>query len=81
MSAAAKAAIEHLMRRLLDDPRVAYYFDPFTRSMELLSEAYAEVSGLSVERVRAEIYPRLRVEAPSCRECEHCQRPRGEQED
>jgi hypothetical protein len=59
----------YLIRRILDDPRVAYHFCPMTQSMEMLTAEYAAQKGLDVEAVRADIYPRLRFERPGCSNC------------
>lgn len=66
-------AIAHLLTRIADDPRLAYYLDPMSRSMELLTEAYATLKGLSVEEFRGQYYPRLKFEAPKCRNCAEIQ--------
>jgi hypothetical protein len=62
-------AIGHLLDRIKADPRLAYHFDPLTRSMELLTAAYAEENGLDLEEFRKTYYASLRFEAPVCREC------------
>jgi hypothetical protein len=62
-------AAAYLLDRIARDPRLAYYFDPLTRSMEKLTEEYARQEGLGVEEFRREYYPRLRFEAPRCQEC------------
>lgn len=58
-------AIEHLLSRIARDPRLAYYFDPLTKSMELLTAEYAAQKGLDVEEFRRNYYARLRFEAPN----------------
>jgi len=65
----AVAAIEHLLSRIAADPRLAYYFDPLTRSMEELTEAYSLAKGLGVEEFRTRYYQKLRFERPICPEC------------
>ena len=65
----ADRAINHLLRRIKDDPRLAYYFDPFTESMELLTAAYAEAQGVDLETFRKEFYASLRFDRPVCRDC------------
>ena len=60
----ADAAVAHLLRRIQSDPRLAYYFDPLTRSMELLTAAHASANGVDVEQFRKEYYAQLRFEAP-----------------
>lgn len=57
-------AAAHLLDRIARDPKLAWYFDPFSRSMELLTEEYAAQNGLSVEEFRAQYYPRLKFQTP-----------------
>lgn len=59
----------HLLARIARDPRLAYYFDPMTQSMEILTEEYAQQKGLVLEEFRREYYSRLKFEAPHCQEC------------
>jgi hypothetical protein len=59
----------HLLNRILRDPRLAYYFDPVTESMELLTAAYAAETGQDVEVVRREVEKFIRFEPPACKEC------------
>lgn len=59
----------YLLRRIQDDPRLAYYFDPLTESMQLLTVAYAAQEGLEVEAFRERYYAQLRFEKPICAEC------------
>lgn len=63
MSAADKA-VSHLLNRIKDSPRLAYYFDPITKSMDLLTLAYAEANGLDVNEFRKSYYTTLKFEAP-----------------
>lgn len=62
--AAAKAAINAVLRRITRDPRLAYYFDPLTDCFEKLTAAQALFLGLDVETVRANIESVMRYEAP-----------------
>jgi len=62
-------AISHLLERIARDPRLAYYFDPLTRSMEMLTEANAEELGEDLEKFRERYFARLLFEAPRCAEC------------
>lgn len=64
MSDAADSAVAYLISRIKKDPRLAYYFDPFTESMELLTRAYASANGLNVEEFRKTYYAQLRFEKP-----------------
>jgi hypothetical protein len=57
-------AAAYLLDRIAHNPRLAYYFDPITRSMELLTKEYAEQQGLDLEDFRRSYYARLKFEAP-----------------
>ena len=61
----------YLLNRILNDPRLAYYFDPLTQSMELLLQAWSEVQGRedNLEIVRADVTARMRFERPTCADC------------
>jgi len=61
----ADKAIEHLLVRIRHDPRLAYFFDPLTQSMGMLTAAHAEAIGLDVEQFRKEYYALLSYEAPA----------------
>jgi hypothetical protein len=65
MTTAAERAVEHILQRILSDPRVAYYFDPLTESMELLSQAHAEIHGLDAADFRRELLSNFRAEVPA----------------
>lgn len=71
MTAAEKFAY-HMADRVLRDPRVAYHVGPYSRSLELLTEAYAEISGRQLDEVRADFNARIKTERPACPECTHC---------
>jgi hypothetical protein len=60
---------QHILNRIASDPRLAYYFDPLTRSMEMLTEAFARENNLDLEKFRSEYYAKLKFERPLCREC------------
>lgn len=62
--AAAKVAINAVLRRITRDPRVAYYFDPLTDCFEKLTAAQALFLGTDVETVRTNIESAMRFEAP-----------------
>lgn len=69
-------AAAHLLDRIARDPRLAYYFDPLTRSMEILTAEYASQKGLDLEEFRRTYYEQLKFESPkSCSES-----PKGEAE-
>ncbi len=67
----------HLLQRIREDSRLAYYFDPITQSMEMLTAEYAKEQGLDVEEFRKGYYSRLGYETPRCSNCE-CERCSGE---
>ncbi len=69
MSATADKAVLHVLRRIIDDPRLAYHFDPLTESFQLLTAAYAEAQGKDVAEVRRGCENRMRFEEPLCSEC------------
>jgi hypothetical protein len=54
----------HLLKRIVADPRLAYYFDPLTRSMELLTEAHAAEQGIDLELFRKTYYAQLKFVPP-----------------
>lgn len=58
-----------LVRKIMDDPRVAYYFDPLTRTMEILTETYAQEIGEDLEVFRKRFYASLKFEEPTCSGC------------
>lgn len=60
----------YLLRRILDDPRVAYHFDPITRSMELLTETYALEHALDLAEFRNQLYAELKFEGLHCPDCD-----------
>lgn len=56
-------AIQHLLRRIQRDPRLAYYFGG-TQSLELLLQAHADLTEQDVAVVRLAYIPTLKYEAP-----------------
>jgi hypothetical protein len=62
---AAKVAINSVLRRIVRDPRIAYYFDPLTDSFEKLTAAHAALHGLDVTKVRADMAAVMKYEAPT----------------
>lgn len=67
MSAAHSAvAIAYLLRRIKDDPRVAYHF-AFTESLKLLTEAHALANGMDPKTFHTDFEVRLSTERPRCR--------------
>jgi hypothetical protein len=65
----ALQAIDCLLGRIASDPKLAYYFDPISRSMELLTAARAALCGQNVEEFRKSYYPRLTFQSPTCSKC------------
>lgn len=66
----AAAAVTAVIRRIQDDPRVAYYLAPGTRTYEVLTEAAAEAEGVEVAAYRRDLETSLKFEAPpKCRDC------------
>lgn len=63
---AARTAINHLLQRIQRDPRLAWHFDPLTKSMDELTQAHALMYGLDVQAFRLEFYGSLEFEAPNC---------------
>lgn len=63
----ADQAVEHLLNRIKHDPQLAYHFDPLSRSMELLTQAFADANDRDVTAFRSEFYPQLRFERPTVR--------------
>lgn len=60
-----RTAVGHLLGRIARDPKLAWYFDPFSRSMELLTQDYCAAATLDLERFRAEYYATLKFESPT----------------
>jgi hypothetical protein len=54
----------HLLQRIARDPRLAYYFDPLSRSMEMLTEVHAADYALDLKGFRETYYPQLKFEPP-----------------
>ena len=66
---AASQAITHLLRRLIRDPRIAYYFDPCTESFELLTKAHALLTGQAAADVSAHLSQEMVYAPPTCSAC------------
>lgn len=58
------ALTRHLLQRIVADPRLAYHFDPITRSMELLTQAHATDEGIDLEEFRKAYYSGLKFAGP-----------------
>jgi len=52
MTDKAERAVEHILRRIKDDGRLAYLIGPYSEGYDLLTEAYAESNHLDVEMFR-----------------------------
>lgn len=61
---ASETAVVHLLRRVQEDPRLAYYISPYTTSLELLMAAGAALAGRDPAEFKAEFQRTLRMEAP-----------------
>lgn len=59
------SACEHLLRRIAKDPKLAWYFDPCTESMELLTRDYCKEIDADLEGFRKTYYSTLRFERPT----------------
>ena len=66
---AADKAIKHVLRRIQDQPKIAWYFGPASHSMDLLTDAHAMLHGLNVCEFRKTFYARLTFEQPKCSRC------------
>jgi len=64
MTDKAKAAITAVLRRIKDDPRVAYYICPMSQTYDLLVAAHCELNGLDEQKFRGDFESRLRFESP-----------------
>lgn len=60
----------YLLKRIREDARLAYYFDPITQSMEMLTAEFAKEKGLDMEEFRQTYYAQLRFERPQSANCE-----------
>ena len=65
-------AVVHILRRVLEDHRLAWYIGHATTSLEFLMIAYAEMTGRTLADVKSEIEPRIHGERPTCAQCPHC---------
>lgn len=60
-----RLAVDHVITRIQQNPRLAYYIDPATRTFELLTAAQALASGWDVTQLRARVAKNMRYEAPA----------------
>lgn len=65
MSEKAKAAIAATLKRIKEDPRVAYYICPMTQTYDLLVAAHCELNGLDESEFTSKFEPSLRFENPA----------------
>lgn len=77
MSAAANDAIAYLLRRIKDDPHLAYYFG-FTESLERLTKAHAVATGVEPVSFHRDFQAALQARPPRCRSGE-CHKDREAQ--
>jgi len=54
----------YLLRRIADNPKLAYFFDPMSESYGQITQAYAQEKGIDVEEFRRKYKSRLCIEAP-----------------
>ncbi len=66
MSAAADEAVAYLLRRITDDPRVAWYFG-HTEALARLTKAHALATGIDPESFHRDFSASLLTERPRCR--------------
>lgn len=59
---AAIKAVIHILRRMQDDPRLAYLLGLGSESFTLLTAAYAEHTGNAVETVRTELWDQMQTQ-------------------
>ncbi|MGQ0711014.1 MAG: hypothetical protein ACT4NV_14855 [Rhodoferax sp.] len=62
MSASAHKAVQHILRRMRADGRLAYLLGEGSESYELLTAAYAEHNGLDVGKFREDFAAALDYE-------------------
>jgi len=60
----AEAAVAYILKRMMHDPRLAYFLGFGTEAYARLTEAYAEYKGLDVDKFREEFGDKLRYEKP-----------------
>lgn len=63
---AADLAVTHLLRRIKDDPRLAYYF-LHTESLALLCAAHAETASVEPVTFKRDFEAACSTEPPRCR--------------
>ena len=62
----AEQAVVATIRRMMNDPRVAYLIGPGSGTFDKLIDAYAEINGKTVKQAEAEIEPLLKYEPWPC---------------
>lgn len=65
-------AVTHVLRLIQQDGRIAYFIGDYTKSFDLLTDAYAEAEGQDVEGLREKLLARINPVEPSCPQCQHC---------
>lgn len=68
MSKLADDAVAYLLDQIKSRPEWAYYF-AFTRSLEMMTEAYAAKNGLNHIEYLEDYYRNLKASRPQCRKC------------
>jgi hypothetical protein len=64
----ADHAVAHLLRRVRNDPRLAYHMF-MTETLSLAMRAYAEANGLDAATFRKDYEATVMTEAPRCVDC------------
>ena len=59
----SSAAVQHILRQITRDPRLAYLIGPGSQSFELLTAEYAQAKGLDAEKLRMQMSATLKFEA------------------
>ncbi|MDR1351475.1 MAG: hypothetical protein LBJ59_12015 [Zoogloeaceae bacterium] len=59
---APKAAIGHVIRRMICDPRLAWLIGPGSRTWELVTAAFAVINDMDIDKFRREIEAQLKYE-------------------
>ncbi len=70
MSEKAKAAVASVLKRIQNDPRIAFYICPATQTYDLLVAAHCEMNGLDEKEFRLKFESNLRFENPADDKCE-----------
>ena len=58
----AEKAVSSMIKRIQDDPRVAYIIGPFTQTYDDITDAYAELIGKDPDEFRQEFESTLKTQ-------------------